>query len=165
MKFQIVVVMVLLSAIAIAAQPAKSRVRPRVSTVFEVRNTQRVQTLDEGKEIVLKMWLQQLMVSALYRDVVTESSLDEWQQALATASRIHCRYSPGTALALPERQVLEFDEVLLPLPARGYPAIYLKRGEEVLLLSKWDPWVFHTLISEAGFSLHSNLATVPRGEF
>ena len=108
----------------------------------------------------------QLALSALYRDVVQDSSTEEWQKALASPSRIHCWYDTTAMLALPERRTLVFDEILLPLSGDRYPAyLYVRRGEHVLRLAKYDPWVLHKLVSESGLSLYPQLANVERGLF
>ncbi|MEO6568338.1 MAG: hypothetical protein ABIO94_06205 [Opitutaceae bacterium] len=125
-----------------------------------------VSPVDEAKALSTKFWLQQFMLSALYRDVVQEASQEEWQRALASPFRIHCRYAGSATLALPERRVLIFDEVLLPLPEERYPSyIFIRQGTRILRLAKFDPWVLHKLVSTAGLPLYSDLARVERGLF
>lgn len=61
---------------------------------------------------------------------------------------------------------LVFDEEFQPLPANGYPDfILVRRGEQIRRLAKFDPWVLQKLVSEAGLSLDTDLAKVPRGLF
>lgn len=110
------------------------------------------------QELSVKFWLQQLILSALYRHVVHESDLSAWHEHVAARSRIHCRYPSPAALAIPERQTVTFDEVLLPLDTGTYPSdIYVKRGDAVLRLAKYDPWVFHKLVLEAGLPVNERL--------
>jgi hypothetical protein len=127
--------------------------------IFEVTYSGRTQSLDEATQLSAKFWLQQLMLSALYRDVVQDSSLDEWQQQSKAQSRIYCRYSSQATLAIPERRTLNFDEVLLPLPSGEYPAfVFVRHGRSVLRLAKYDPWVFHKLVSEAALPGYESLS-------
>jgi len=133
--------------------------------VLEVTTQRHAVTLDDSKQVLIRFWLQELMLSALYRNVIQESSLAEWQKEVASDSSIHCKYRSEAALALPERRTLNFDEVLLTLPSVGYPGIFIRRGEHVLSLSMYDPWVLHKLISECGISMYQNLSTVQRGLF
>ena len=122
--------------------------------------------IDAAKQLSTKFWLQQFMLSALYRNVVEDASTEEWQQALASPFRLHCRYSAPATLALPERQILIFDEVLLPLSEERYPSyIFMRRGTRLLRLAKFDPWVLHKLVSTAGLSFYPSLASVERGLF
>jgi hypothetical protein len=133
---------------------------------LEVTNAGHVQSLDASKQDLVRFWFQQLMLSALYRDVVQDSSPDEWQKRLSSQSRIYCHYSSVATLAIPERRTLTFDEALLPLPSEDYPDyIFIKRGEHVVRLAKYDPWVLHKLVAESGFSLYERLSTVERGLF
>src|SRR3954466_11114133 len=60
--------------------------------------------LEEGKELAVKFWLQQLVLSALYQDIVQASSLDEWKRQVGALPRIACEYPPNTKIALPERR-------------------------------------------------------------
>ena len=136
------------------------------SPVLEVVSTNKLMSFDATKELSLKFWLQQLMLSALYRNVVQDSSMDEWQAQLSTPTRLRCRYPSVATLAIPERQALNFEEALLPLPSDRYPEhIFIKRGQRIQRLAKYDPWVLHKLVSDAGISLYENLATVERGLF
>jgi hypothetical protein len=118
--------------------------------------------LTESKNLAVKFWLQQLVLSALYRDVVLESSLDEWQRQVNVLPRISCDYPLETRIAIPERRTLEFEQVLLPLAGGGYPAfIYLRQGSLVLRLAKYDPWVLQKLMVESGLAPLEKL-TAPR---
>jgi hypothetical protein len=118
--------------------------------------------LTESKNLAVKFWLQQLVLSALYRDVVLESSLDEWQRQVDVLPRISCEYPLDTKIAIPEKRTLEFEQVLLPLAGGGYPAfIYLRQGDRVLRLAKYDPWVLQKLMVESGL-LPLEKLTAPR---
>lgn len=126
----------------------------------------RVSQVDEAKELSTKFWLQQLMLTALYRNVVQDASMEEWQRGLAAPFQIQCRYATPATLALPERQVMVFEEVLLPLPEERYPPyIFIRQGSRVLRLAKYDPWVLHKLVSVAGLSLYPALANIERDLF
>lgn len=138
---------------------------PRLPPVLEVTTQGHALALDDSKQVLIRFWLQELMLSALYRNVIQESSPAEWQDGLASGSSIHCKYRPEATLAIPERRTLNFDEVLVTLPSVGYPAIFIRRGEHVLSLSKYDPWVLYKLVSECGISMYQNLSTVQRGLF
>lgn len=119
--------------------------------VLEVISADQALRLNADQELSIKFWLQQLMLSALYRNVVLKSDLAAWREQITAEPRIHCSYPFPTSLAIPERQTVTFDEVLLPLDTGTYPDyIYVKRGDVVLRLAKYDPWVFHKLIFEAG---------------
>jgi hypothetical protein len=109
--------------------------------------------LDEGQDLAAKFWLQQLVVSALYRDAVEDSTLADWAQVSQALPNIRCVYQGKARIAIPERRELSFEEVVVPVPQRGFPAfIYLKTGSTVLRLAKYDPWVFEKLKFEAGLS-------------
>lgn len=121
-------------------------------------------SLDATKDLEVKFWLQQLVLSALYRDVVQDSTASEWKTALQTDANIHCHYPANSSLAIPERRTLIFDEILLPVPVSGSPAfVYLKHGSTYTRVAKFDPWVLGKLEVEAGLS--SREPTVPRGLF
>jgi hypothetical protein len=133
---------------------------------LEVVSENQVVWFDAQKQLSITFWLQQMMLSALYRNVVQDSSLQEWQRHLAAPTRIHCRYSSLATLAIPERQTLSFEEVLLPMSAERYPDyIFIKRGSKVLRLAKYDPWVLYKLDSESGLSRYERLSTVERALF
>lgn len=152
-------------AMAVFAGQTMAQVPHHPGTLELVKNEQ-VVPFDGPKQVTLKFWLQQLMLSALYRDVVEDSSLDEWQQQLSVATRVHCRYSPPANLAIPERQALSFDEVMLPLPADQFPSyVFIKRGDQIHRLAKYDPWVLRKLLSEAGLLLYPGLSGVERALF
>ena len=84
-------------------------------TELEVRNAagQSV-ALDFRKESLVKFWLQQLVLSALYRDVIQDSTVSEWTTALNSDAFILCHYPANSMLALPERSALTFDQILFP---------------------------------------------------
>jgi hypothetical protein len=151
--------LLVLPRVGIAAEAVDAG-RPKLSVVGAER------ALDDARELSLGFWLPQLVLTVLYRNVVTGASAEDWQQALASPARIQCRYPTPATLALPERRVLVFDEILLPLSAESYPSfIYLRHGKRYLRVAKYDPWVLHKLVTEAGFSLYANLANVERGLF
>lgn len=125
----------------------------------------RVESFTGSKDLSVKFWLQQLALSALYRNDVESSTSAEWDQAGRFASKIHCAYPSGSHIALPERQVLTFDEILVPIGDREYPEfIYLKNGESYSRLAKYDPWLFWKLKAEAGLTERIP-ETVPRSLF
>lgn len=140
---------------------------PKPTPAFEVSRDGARQTLDEPGELKVKFWLQQLMLSALYRDVILDSSAEEWQRLLASPSRIHWRFPSTATLAIPERKVLTFDEVLLPIPqGRSYPMdIFVRSGERVLRLAKYDPWVLQKLLCESGLPPIESLSKIERALF
>jgi len=107
--------------------------------------------LNAEKQQQVKFWLQQLTLSALYRDVVQESNAAEWTQALQSGASIYCQYPANSLLAMPERQTLAFDAILLPVPDQGFPAyVFLKHGSKYKRVAKYDPWVLQKLEIEAG---------------
>lgn len=90
----------------------------------------------------MKFWLQQLALSALYRNVVDTASSSDWERAINSSYKIRCLYPANTHIGLPERQLLTFEEIVVPIPETGLPAfIYLKHGESFLRLAKYDPWL------------------------
>jgi hypothetical protein len=136
---------------------------PRPPTI-QVTSLGDARSLDETQQGRVKFWLQQLMISALYRTAVQESSLDEWKRALSAPSRIQCRYASEVTLAIPQKPALVFSEVLLPSHGGSYPAyIFVRRDETVFRLAHYDPWVLYKLGSESGVPL--GLATVERTLF
>jgi hypothetical protein len=145
------------SFLAFAREPGDSK-------VVVQSGADKVVTFDSPKELTLQFWLQQLYLSALYRDVVQESTAAEWAQAMGSQKLIRRSFSRSVTLALPERQPLIFDEMLLPIPAQGGPPFaYLKHGAKYVRVAKYDPWVFEKLRYEAGLS--GAEPTVPRGLF
>ncbi len=158
--------LLLLALAPIAGQDAARVDVTSADAKLEIVGAQRTQPSTEAEQLSIRFWLQQLMLSALHRDVVQESTAAEWEQKLSAPSRIYCRYSTPATLAIPERRTLVIDEVLLPLPTQRYPDfIFVKQGQRVLRLSKHDPWVLHKLVSVSGFSLYNSLATVERTLF
>jgi hypothetical protein len=143
-RILLVSTLLLTSLLAQAGQQSSGR--------LEVVIAGRELSFDESKELSIKFWLQQLMLSALYRDVIQNSSREEWTRQLFSQSRIHCTYPTMATLAIPERRTLTFDEALVSVTG-GYPDfVFIRRGAHVLRLGKYDPWVFHKLVSEAGMS-------------
>ena len=139
---------------------------PRERGVLEVVAGGEVQSFDADTQSRIKFWLQQLMLSALFQDLITESSPSEWEEFLEVQTRIYCRYASRATLAMPERRVLVFDEVLLPWhPANTLHWIFVKRDDEVRRLLFWDPWLYVQLITEAGFATHPRLQHVQRGDW
>ena len=135
------------------------------SARLEVKTAAKSVTLDSSKDLAVKFWLQQLVLSGLYRNVVQDSTVSEWTTALQVEATIHCRYPANSLLAIPERQTLTFDEILLPVPASGPPAyVYLKHGSTYTRVAKYDPWVLGKLKVEAGLSTRLEPA-IPRGLF
>ena len=135
------------------------------SARLEVKTAGQSVSLDSPKDLAVKFWLQQLVLSALYSDVVQESTISEWTTALQAEATIHCRYPANSSLAIPERRTLTFDEILLPVPASGWPAyVYLKHGSTYTRVAKYDPWVLGKLKVEAGLSATIEPA-VSRGLF
>jgi hypothetical protein len=133
----------LISLVAMAAVAGQSVAQePQHEATLEVMNNKQVVSFDAPKQLTLKFWLQQLMLSALYRNVVQESSLDE------------------------ERQSLSFDEVILTLPADRYPSyVFIKRGQQIHRLAKYDPWVLRKLLSEAELPVYEGLSGIERALF
>lgn len=154
----------LLSLIAIAllmpqAQGASSKQSSDLSVVTTAGSETK---LTESKDLTVKFWLQQLVLSALYRNVVQESTVDEWQRQVDALPRISCKYPVNTKIAIPERQTLTFEHLLVPLTGGDYPAyIYLRQGDHVLRLAKYDPWVLQKLMVESGLAPATKL-TAPR---
>ena len=135
------------------------------SARLEVRTAGQSVSLDSPKDLAVKFWLQQLVLSALYSDVVQDSTVSEWTTALQAETTIHCHYPANSLLAMPERRTLTFDEILLPVPASGWPAyVYLKHGSTYTRVAKYDPWVLGKLKVEAGLSTKLE-PTLSRGLF
>jgi hypothetical protein len=107
----------------------------------------------EPKDLTVKFWLQQLALSALYRNNFSGASSTDWERATSSPSNIHCLYPPNTHIALPERQLLAFEEIVVPMPEDGYPDfIYVKHGESFSRLAKYDPWLYWKLKVEVGIA-------------
>ena len=133
---------------------------------LEVSNAGEIQKLEEARRSAVQYWFQDLMLSALYRNVIQEVPAEEWQRRLSAPSRIYCSYSSTVSLAIPERETLTFDEVLLSLPSDHYPdGILIKDAKRVLRLGKYDPWVLNKLMLESGVAPYPGLATVERALF
>lgn len=133
---------------------------------LEVRTAAgQIVALDSQQELAVKFWLQQLALSALYRNVVQKSSADEWTSALQSGAAILCHYPASSMIALPERSTLTFDEILVPVPAMGAPPYaYLRHGASYRRLAKYDPWVLEKLKLEATLSTKLEPA-IARGLF
>jgi hypothetical protein len=154
----------LLSLMAIAfLTPAAEGAGSKQSADLSVVTTSGSETkLTETKDLTVKFWLQQLVLSALYRNVVQDSTVEEWQRQVNALPRISCEYPVDTKIAIPERQTLTFAHLLVPLSGGDYPAyIYLRQGDQVLRLAKYDPWVFQKLMVESGLAPSARL-TAPR---
>jgi hypothetical protein len=105
------------------------------------------------KDLAVKFWFQQLALSALYRNDVESATAADWDWAINFSSKIHCIYPPGSHIALPERQLLTFDEIVLPIAGQKYPDfIYLKHRDSYSRLAKYDPWLFWRLKVEVGLA-------------
>ena len=154
----------LIAAVMVGTQ-AFGQGTPTISKI-EVYRTGDVVSIDAEKEVTLKFWFQQLMLSALYRNVVQDTTLAEWQRGASSPTRIHCRYGATVSLAVPERPSLSFEEVLLPLPFDRYPDfILIRRGDRVQRLAKYDQWLLHKLVSKAEITFYENLSQVERTLF
>ena len=155
----------LLCAAVITSTAWGEEVSP-TTKILEVVATAETRALDEEAQTRIKFWLQQLMLSALYQDLVTESSATEWEEYRHAQTRIYCRYASRATLGIPERPVLVFDEVLLPwAPANTLHWIFVKKDDEVRRLVFWDPWVYAQLVSAAGIPLHPSWQHVQRGDW
>jgi hypothetical protein len=56
--------------------------------------------------------------------------------------------------------------VLVPLPSDRYPNyVFIKRGQQVQRLAKYDAWVLRKLLSEAGLPVYEGLSGVERALF
>lgn len=162
MNLRALLLLLVLTCAATAAEEKSNTTPPGLAVV----TAGRASAVDEVKAHTITFWLHQLMLSALYRTAVQEGSTADWELGVAASQRIQYRYATPVTLAWPERQVLVFDEVLLPLPTQRYPDyIYVRRGDRVLRLAKYDPWVLHKLVSEAGFPVYPSLANLERGLF
>src|SRR5690349_15870631 len=127
-----IVVGLLVSALLCGS--AVSGERP-ASTLTVTTAGQTAGSFVESKDLAVKFWLQQLALSALYRNVVDTASSADWERAMNSPYKIHCLYPANTHIGLPERQLLTFDEIVAPIPETGFPAfIYLKHGESFLRL-------------------------------
>ena len=133
---------------------------------LEVTTAGQAQFFDRDKEESIKFWLHKLMLSALYQDqLITDSTLREWQREVTAQTRLYCRYSSRATLAMPERRTLLFDEVLLPIHSNAPDFIYIKRGETVMRLTKYNAWVYVKLATEAGLPVHPTWLNVERGRW
>jgi hypothetical protein len=131
---------------------ASSAERP-VSTLTVTAADGPARSFAGPKDLQLKFWLQQLALSALYRNEVMSATSEEWERAAKSAPAIHCLYPADSHLALPERQLLTLDEIVLAFPERGYPDfIYVRHGVSYSRLAKYDPWLFWKLKVEVGLA-------------
>lgn len=159
MRFEALLACVLMAAPSAAL--AQSISRPTLEIVAAGQPSPVASVHEDAAEF----WLQQLTLSALYRDAITTASVDEWAEQLAARSRLHLVYPTTATLAAPGRRVLEIDEVLVPL-TRTYPDyVFVRHGDQVLRLAKYDPWVFRKLMTEAEPALAASLPVVERGLF
>jgi len=114
---------------------------------------ERVGSFAGSKDLAVKFWLQQLALSALYSNDVESATSADWERAASFPSKIHCVYPTDSHIGLPERQLLTFDEIVVPIADKGYPDfIYLKHDESYFRLAKYDPWLFWKLKAEAGLA-------------
>lgn len=154
---------VLLALLLVASASIEASAREGVQ--LEVKTAGQSVSLNAPEDLAVRFWLQQLVLSALYRNVVQDSTAIEWSDALKAETTILCRYPANSLLAIPERPTLTFDEILLPLPAGGSPAyVYLKHGSSYTRVAKFDPWVLGKLKVEAGLLAKLD-PTVDRGLF
>jgi hypothetical protein len=136
------------------------------ATTIEIAVQGATRSLAPERQEAVKYWFQDLMLSAVYRDVVLDSSAEEWAEASRSGSKIDWRCDSTETLALTERTHVSFDEVILPLPSDRYPDyIYVRRGQRFQKLAKYDPWVLHRLTVEADVQRYPKLDSVPRGIF
>ena len=136
----------MLSGIAAAGEHSDSTLTVTISG-------QNAESFAGSKGLAVKFWIQQLALSALYRNDVESASASDWERAAKSPSKIHCSYPANSHMALPERQLLTFEEIVVPIPERGYPDfIYLKHGESYSRLAKYDPWLFWKLKVEVGIA-------------
>lgn len=150
-----------IATLAPHAMPAE----PPTSRLEVVQAGGRLTPQDEARHLTVKFWLQQLVLSGLYRDVVLEATSEDWVKARQAHPRVHGTYAADSHIGIPERQLLTFDEILLPVPERGYPDfVYLKSGSRYWRVAKYDPWVFQKLRMEAGITDEID-AAVPRTLF
>jgi hypothetical protein len=148
----------------IAAALATSTALPATTVEITVQGTTRFPASERLEAV--KYWFQDLMLSAVYRDVVLESSAQEWAEVARSGSKIDWRSDSTETLALPERKQVSFDEVILPLPSGHYPDyIYVRSAGRFQKLAKFDPWVLHKLTVEIGLQLYPQLNSVERGIF
>jgi hypothetical protein len=125
----------------------------RDSTLTVTTSGRNAESFSDSKDLAVKFWLQQLALSALYRNDVEGASSADWERAANSSSKIHCLYPANTHIALPERQLLTFEEIVAPIPEKGYPDfIYIRHGESFSRLAKYDPWLFWKLKVEVGIA-------------
>jgi hypothetical protein len=123
------------------------------STLTVTVSGRAAESLAEPKDLTVKFWLQQLALSALYRNNFSGAGSADWERATNTPSNIHCSYPSNTHIALPERQLLAFEQIVVPIPEDGYPNfIYVKHGESVSRLASYDPWLYWKLKVEVGIA-------------
>jgi hypothetical protein len=121
------------------------------STLTVTTSGRTAESLTDSKDLAVKFWIQQLALSALYRNNFIAASSQDWEAATKSPSKIHCLYPANTRIALPERELLTFEEILVPIPESGYPDfIYVKHGESFSRLAKYDPWIYWRLKVEIG---------------
>jgi hypothetical protein len=150
----------------VLVSPAWGEVIPRAPSILEVVVDGEAKDFDSERQTRIKFWLQQLMLSALSQDLMTESGPPEWDEFRQVPKRIYYRYASRATLAIPERPVLIFDEVLLPWhPADTLHWIFVKKDDEVRRLVFWDPWVYVQLITAAEFPTHPRYQHVQRGDW
>lgn len=143
----------LVALLLIAAALSNAAAESGAFKVVVVKADSKAATLDAQESLAVQFWLQQLYISAVYHDVVLDSTADEWALVEKSPALVRCEFAATTRLALPGRRTLDFDEMLLPVPVSGMPSFaYLRRGSEFKRLAKYDPWVYQKLRFESGLS-------------
>ena len=107
------------------------------------------------------------MLSGLSQGVISNGTVSEWEWAaeLAAPTRIYRRYSSRASLAIPGRETLTFDRVLVPIHSHRPDFVYLRRGAEVMCLAMYDAWVYVRLATEAGVSVDPSWLAVERSSW
>jgi hypothetical protein len=134
-------------------------------STLQVTNAGQTREFDQDQNRVIKFWLHKLMLSALYQDLITDATLQEWHHEAVVPTQLYVRYASRATLALPERSALLFDEVLVPIQSVSPKFIYIKRDDTVMRLAKYDPWVYMLLANEAGIPVHPSWKDVKRGSW
>lgn len=158
LRLPMAIIIAVLASHAIPSEPATSRLEVVLAEGQTIPH-------DEASDLMIKFWLQQLVLSGLYRNVVLDSTSEDWSKAQEARPRIHCIYPADSHIALPERPMLTFDEILVPVPERGYADfVYLRSGTKYFRVAKYNPWVFQKLRLESGISGEMD-PNVPRSLF
>jgi hypothetical protein len=135
------------------------------STVTFTAADGQTKTFTGSKDLAVKFWLQQLAVSALYRNDLESATSSEWDRAVSSPSKIRGVYPAESHIALPERHLVTFEEIVVAITGREWPDfIYLRDGDHYSRLAKYDPWVFWKLKVELGLA-DKIPETLPRALF